>query len=86
MRFDVNALSLSLSLALALSLSSLSLSIATEWQPLGKGERLACFDVNAHSVKRTEPETEPETVGNFHHGAAQSLRRPTIFVEGVHRA
>ena len=76
-RFDVNALAraLSLSPALALALArslarslslslSLSLSIATVWQPLGKGERLACFDVTAHSIRCTEPETPP----NFRSG------------------
>ena len=59
---DVNARSLArspplsraLALALALALArararALSL-FATAWQPLGKGERLVCFDVNAHSV------------------------------------
>ena len=101
MRFDVNALSLALSFSRSLSRSlsllslSLSLSIATEWQPLGKGERLACFDVNAHRVRCTEPETspnfrsggctEPETVGNFQHGGATSLRHPAILVRGEHR-
>ena len=36
----------------------------------------------------TQPETSlkfragPETVGNVHHGGAQSLKRPTIFVKG----
>ena len=27
--------------------------------------------------------SEPEAVGNFHHGSAQSLRRPALFVRGV---
>ena len=94
------ALSLSLPLPRALSLSRslsfpLSLSLATVWQPSGKGERLTCFDANAHSGRRTEPETspnfrsggctEPETVDNFHHGGAQSLRRPPILVSGERR-
>ena len=29
--------------------------------------------------------TEPETVGNFHHGGAQSLRCPAILVNGMHK-
>ena len=29
--------------------------------------------------------TEPETVSNFHHGGAQSLRRPPTFVSGMHK-
>ena len=29
--------------------------------------------------------SEPETVGNVQHGGAQSLRRPPIFVSGMHK-
>jgi len=34
---------------------------------------------------RAEGRSEPETVGNFHHGGAQSLRRPPILASGVHK-
>ena len=87
----------SLSLARFLSLS-LSLSRSLSWQPLGKGERLVCFVVNAHRVSLMRvhracdvPQfscgrcAEPEAVGNFHHGGAQSLRRPPVLASGVHR-
>ena len=60
--------------------------------PLGVGERLMCFDVNAHSVRRTEPATspnfrsggcaEPETVGKLQHEGAVTLKRPALFERG----
>ena len=69
---------------------ALSLSLATVWHPLSKGERLVGCDVNAHSVSLMATLRQGRKIGVFccersqrlPHGAAQSLRRPPIFVVG----
>ena len=58
---------------------------------LRKGRKIGVF-WRERSERETSPNfraggcTEVETVGNFHHGGVQSLRRPQMFVKGVRRA
>ena len=69
---------------------ALSLSLATVWHPLSKGEKLVGCDVNAHSVSLMATLRQGRKIGVFccersprlPHGAAQSLKRPPIFVMG----
>ena len=57
----------------------------TEPEPVGNFQHGGCTARAASHRFREEGRAAPEAVGNFDHGGAQSLRRPTILVSGVHK-
>ena len=46
---------------------------------------MGCTEPETSPSVRAEGRSEPEAVGNFHHGGAQSLKRPPMLASGVHK-
>ena len=62
---------------------ALSVSAGAENLRLSAISAWACKPPETPRAFRERGCREPETVGSFHHGGANRLRRPAIFVSGV---